>query len=355
MSSKIKVKIKDRYIGGGEKVLIQSMTNTKTSDVDKTVSQILSLEECGCEIVRATVNDVDAAKAIGKIKEKIHIPLVADIHFDYRLALLAVENGVDKVRINPGNIGDVSNVKKVADACRQKGIPIRIGVNGGSLDKEILKKYGSVTAEALVESAKKEIKVLESCDFNDIVLSLKVSDTNKMIDAYTLASQMFPYPLHIGVTEAGGGVAGIVKNAVGIGYLLRNGIGDTLRVSLTENVEKEIEAAKEILSATGVRKEWVEIISCPTCGRTEVDIIKLANEVKRKTSHIKKHIKIGVMGCVVNGPGEARECDIGIAGGKGCAVLFKKNESGETVNLGKIEEDKIIDTLLFEINKMCVQ
>ena len=355
MGSKIKVKIKDRYIGGGEKVLIQSMTNTKTSDVDKTVSQILSLEECGCEIVRATVNDVDAAKAISKIKEKIHIPLVADIHFDYRLALLAVENGVDKVRINPGNIGDVSNVKKVADACRQKGIPIRIGVNGGSLDKEILKKYGSVTAEALVESAKKEIKVLESCDFNDIVLSLKVSDTNKMIDAYTLASQMFPYPLHIGVTEAGGGVEGIVKNAVGIGYLLRNGIGDTLRVSLTENVEKEIEAAKEILSATGVRKEWVEIISCPTCGRTEVDIIKLADEVKRKTSHIKKHIKIGVMGCVVNGPGEARECDIGIAGGKGCAVLFKKNESGETVNLGKIEEDKIIDTLLFEINKMCVQ
>ncbi len=353
MSSKVKVKIKDNYIGGGEKILIQSMTNTKTSDIDKTVSQILSLEECGCEIVRVTVNDIEAAKAISKIKEKIHIPLVADIHFDYRLALLAVENGIDKVRINPGNIGDVNNTKKVADACRKKGIPIRIGVNGGSLDKEILKKHGGVTADALVESAKKEIEVLERCDFNDIVLSLKVSDTNKMIDAYMIASQMFSYPLHIGVTEAGGGVAGIVKNAFGIGYLLRNGIGDTLRVSLTDNVEKEIEAAKEILSATGVRKEWVEIISCPTCGRTEVDIIRLADEVKRRTSHIKKHIKVGVMGCVVNGPGEARECDIGIAGGKNCAVLFKKNENGETVNLGKIEENKIVDTLLDEINKIC--
>ncbi len=352
MSSKLKVKIKDRYIGGGEKILIQSMTNTKTSDVESTVKQILSLEKCGCEIVRATVNDIEAAKAIGKIKEKIHIPLVADIHFDYRLALSAVENGVDKVRINPGNIGNEENVKKVADACRKKGIPIRIGVNGGSLSKDILEKYGEVTPEALVESAKREIAILEKCDFHDIVLSLKVSDTNRMIEAYTMASHIFPYPLHIGVTEAGGGVAGIVKNSIGIGYLLKNGIGDTLRVSLTENVEKEIEAAKEILSATGARKEWVEVISCPTCGRTEVDIIKLAAEVKKQTAHINRHIKVGVMGCVVNGPGEARECDIGIAGGKGCAVLFKKNENGETVNLGKIDENKIIDTLICEINKL---
>lgn len=352
MSSKLKVKIKDRFIGGGEKVLIQSMTNTKTSNVEATVAQILSLEACGCEIVRATVNDEEAAKAISKIKEKIHIPLVADIHFDYRLAIAAVEYGVDKVRINPGNIGDEENVKKVAEICRKNNVPIRIGVNGGSLSKDILEKYGGVTAEALLESAKREVAILEKYDFKDIVLSLKVSDTSKMIEAYTLASETFDYPLHIGVTEAGGGVAGIVKNAVGIGYLLKNGIGDTLRVSLSDNVEKEIEAAKEILNAVGIRKEWVEVISCPTCGRCDVDIIKLSALVKEKTKHIRKHIKVGVMGCIVNGPGEARDCDIGIAGGKGCAVLFKKDENGETVNMGKIEEDKIVDTLIGEINKM---
>ncbi len=352
MSSAVKIKIKDRYIGGGEKILIQSMTNTKTSDVSATVKQIKSLEQCGCEIVRVTVNDIAAAEAVSAIKEKISIPLVADIHFDYRLALKAVEHGVDKVRINPGNIGDSEQIKKVVDACRKKNIPIRIGVNGGSLDKEILEKHGGVTPVALLESARKEVLMLEKYDFNDIVLSLKVSDTDKMIKAYEMASEVFPYPLHIGVTEAGGGIAGIVKNAIGIGYLLKKGIGDTLRVSLTENVEKEIEAAKEILNATGVRREWVEVISCPTCGRTEIDIIKLAEEVKRKTSHIRKYIKVGVMGCIVNGPGEARECDIGIAGGKNCAVLFKKDKNGNMINSGKIDEDKIVDTLVSEINKL---
>lgn len=352
MASKVKVRIKDRYIGGGEPVLIQSMTNTKTADVEKTVEQILSLEKCGCEIVRSTVNDIESARAIKKIKKKIHIPLVADIHFDYRLAIESVKNGIDKVRINPGNIGSEENVRKVVEVCKEYGVPIRIGVNGGSLDKEILKKYSGVTPQALVESAKKEVAVLEKYNFHDIVLSLKVSDTNKMIEAYEIASKEFPYPLHIGVTEAGGGAAGIVKNAIGIGTLLRENIGDTLRVSLSDNVEKEIEAAKEILSSTNTRKEWVEVISCPTCGRTEIDIIKLSDIIKNKTRHINKHIKVGVMGCVVNGPGEAKDCDVGIAGGKGCAVLFKKGKNGETETIGKIPEDKIEEILISEIEKI---
>lgn len=355
MSSEIKVKIKDRYIGGGEPVLIQSMTNTKTSDVKSTVDQILKLEKCGCEIVRSTVNDADSAKAIKEIKKQINIPLVADIHFDYRLAIESVKNGVDKVRINPGNIGSEENVRKVVEVCKEYCVPIRIGVNGGSLDKDVLEKYGGVTPEALLESAKKEVDLLEKQNFHDIVLSLKVSDTDKMIKAYEKASEIFPYPLHIGVTEAGGGVAGIVKNAIGIGTLLRKKIGDTLRVSLSDNVEKEIETAKEILSAAGTRKEWVEIISCPTCGRTQIDIIKLSNSIKEKTSHIKKHIKVGVMGCVVNGPGEAKDCDIGIAGGNGCAVLFKKDKDGNTVTVGKIPEDKIEEILVSETEKISME
>lgn len=352
MASQVKVKIKDKYIGGGEPVLIQSMTNTKTADVKGTVNQILMLEECGCEIVRCTVNDMESAQAIKEIKKKIHIPVVADIHFDYRLAIESVKNGIDKVRINPGNIGSEENVKKVAQICKEYNIPIRIGVNGGSLHKDILNKYGGVTPEALVESAEKEVGILEKHDFSDIVLSLKVSDVDKMIEAYRLASKTFKYPLHIGVTEAGGGIAGIVKNAIGIGTLLRENIGDTLRVSLSDNVEKEIETAKEILSATSKRKEWIEIISCPTCGRTEIDIIKLASIVKEKTRHINKHIKVGVMGCVVNGPGEAKDCDVGIAGGKGCAVLFKKDKNGDTITKGKIPEDKIVETLISEIEKL---
>lgn len=352
MASQIKVKIKDRYIGGGEPVLIQSMTNTKTADVKSTVEQILMLEDCGCEIVRCTVNDMASAEAISEIKKKIHIPIVSDIHFDYRLAIKSVKNGVDKVRINPGNIGSEENVKKVAEICKEYNVPIRIGVNGGSLDKTILEKFGEVTPGALVESAKKEVAVLEKYGFYNIVLSLKVSDVDKMIEAYRLASTEFKYPLHIGVTEAGGGIAGVVKNAIGIGTLLRENIGDTLRVSLSDNVEKEIETAKEILSTSGKRKEWIEVISCPTCGRTEIDIINLSSVIKEKTRHINKHIKVGVMGCVVNGPGEARDCDIGIAGGKDCAVLFKKDENSNTVIAGKIPEDKIAETLISEIEKL---
>lgn len=344
MASKIKVKIGNIRIGNGEKIAIQSMTNTKTSDIMSTVCQIKSLEECGCEIVRATVNDEVSALAIDKIKEKINIPLVADIHFDYKLALLAIERGIDKIRINPGNIGDISNVKKIVKACKTKGIPIRIGVNGGSLPKDLVKKYGGVTTNAMIEAGKRQVEILEKLDFYDIVLSFKISDVEKNIEVYTLANEIFPYPLHLGVTEAGGGASGIVKNSIGIGTLLRNNIGDTLRVSLTDKVETEIETAKSILMATNKRKEWVEIISCPTCGRTDIDIINLAKQVSEKTKHIKKHIKIAVMGCVVNGPGEAKDCDIGIAGGNGKAVLFKKGEVIKT-----IKEDEIIK----EIEEYC--
>lgn len=347
-----KIKIGNLTIGGGEPVAIQSMTNTPTRDVTATVQQILSLERCGCEIVRATVNDEAAAKAIGKIKEQIHIPLVADIHFDYRLAIAAVENGVDKVRINPGNIGDEERVKQVVDTCKKYHVPIRVGVNGGSLPKPVLERFGGVTPEALMEAAKDQISVLERLDFHDIVLSLKVSDVEKNIAAYTLASEVFPYPLHLGVTEAGGGIWGVTKNAIGIGTLLRNGIGDTLRVSLTESVEEEIDAAKAILSATGRRREWVEVIACPTCGRTQIDIIALAKEVKEKTKYIHKPLKVAVMGCVVNGPGEAKDCDIGIAGGKGQAVLFQKNDDGVSEIVATLKEDEIVQTLLKKIEEM---
>ena len=349
MKLSTKIKIGNLTIGGGEPVAIQSMTNTPTADVEATVRQILSLERCGCEIVRATVNDEAAANAIGKIKEQIHIPLVADIHFDYRLAIKAVEQGVDKVRINPGTIGDESRVKQVVAACKKHHVPIRVGVNGGSLPKPVLERYGGVTPEALMEAAKEQIAVLENLDFYDIVLSLKVSDVEKNIAAYTLASEVFPYPLH---TEAGGGIWGVTKNASGIGTLLRNGIGDTLRVSLTESVEEEIDAAKAILSATGRRKEWVEVIACPTCGRTQIDIIALAKEVKEKTKYIKKPLKVAVMGCVVNGPGEAKDCDIGIAGGKGQAVLFEKDKNGISRITETLPEHDIVQTLLEKIEEM---
>ena len=346
MSSKLKVKIGNKYIGGGEPVLIQSMTNTKTHDIEKTVEQIKSLEKCGCEIVRVTVNDEGAGLAIDKIKDRISIPLVADIHFDYKMALLAVERGIDKIRINPGNIGDTKKVKKVVTACKERKIPIRIGVNGGSLPKDIVSSYG-VTAKGIVEAAKRQVEILEGLDFHDIVLSLKVSDVEKNIAAYEEAARLFPYPLHLGVTEAGTGYMGAVKNAIGIGTLLRDNIGDTLRVSLTENVETEIEVAKNILLATKKRTEWPEIIACPTCGRTEIDIISLTKEITEKTKYINKSIKIAVMGCVVNGPGEAKDADVGIAGGKGQAVLFKKGEI-----IRNIKENEIIETLLQEIEKL---
>ena len=345
--SNIKVKIGSILIGGGEKIAIQSMTNTKTADVKSTAAQIKQLTKHGCEIVRVAVNNEEAAKSIDKIKEKITIPLVADIHFDYRLALTAIERGIDKIRINPGNIGDIENVKKIVKACKEKNIPIRVGVNGGSLPKDILEKYGGVTADGMTEAAKRQVEILEKLDFYDIVISIKVSDVESNIEAYTLASQMFPYPLHLGVTEAGSGYSGVIKNAIGIGMLLRNNIGDTLRVSLTEKVEKEIEAAKKILMAAGKRKEWVEVIACPTCGRTEIDIISLTKKIEDKTKYINKYIKVAVMGCVVNGPGEARDCDIGIAGGKGQAVLFKKGEIVKTVR-----EDEIVKILLEEIDQL---
>jgi (E)-4-hydroxy-3-methylbut-2-enyl-diphosphate synthase len=346
MAAKIKVKIGNVYIGGGEKIAIQSMTNTKTSNIVETVAQIKSLEECGCEIVRATVNDQEAALAIEKIKEKINIPLVADIHFDYKLALLAIERGIDKIRINPGNIGEIENVEKIVKACKAKNIPIRIGVNGGSLPKDLVEKYG-VTPNAMIEAGKRQVQILEKLDFYDVVLSFKISDVEKNIDVYTLANEIFPYPLHLGVTEAGGGISGIVKNSIGIGTLIRNHIGDTMRVSLTDSVETEIKTAKSILMATDKRKEWVEIISCPTCGRTDIDIMSLSREIEKNTKHINKHIKVAVMGCVVNGPGEAKDCDIGIAGGKGQAILFKKGEIIKT-----IKEDEILGILLKEIGDL---
>ena len=348
-----KVKIGNRIIGGGEKPLIQSMTNTKTDDVTATVGQIKALEDCGCEIVRVTVNNEQSAKAIPKIKEQISIPLVADIHFDYRLALMAAERGIDKIRINPGNIGDEENVKAVADACKKRSIPIRVGVNGGSLPSDIYEKYGGVTSEGIIEAAKRQTALLEKFDFYDTVISLKVSDVEKNIEAYRMAAEIFDYPLHLGVTEAGGGIAGIVKNSIGIGTLLREGIGDTLRVSLTDTVFKEVETAKEILSAAGIRKEWAEVVSCPTCGRTEIDLIKYADIIREKTKNINKHIKIAVMGCVVNGPGEAKDCDVGIAGGKNSAVLFKKDENGISKIIKKLKEEEIIDELLKEIEDIC--
>ena len=353
IASKIKVKIGNRVIGGGEKVLIQSMTNTKTHDVENTVKQINELEKCGCEIVRVTANTKESAEAIYEIKKKVSIPVVADIHFDYRLAVSAALHGADKIRINPGNIGDESNVKELIDVCKKYHIPIRVGVNGGSLPEDLYLKYGGVTPEGIIEAAKRQVEILEKFDFYDTVISLKVSDVSKNIESYRMAAEVFDYPLHLGVTEAGGGIAGVVKNSIGIGTLLREGIGDTLRVSLTDSVFKEIETAKEILNATDTRKEWAEIISCPTCGRTEIDLIRYAEEIREKTKNINKHIKIAVMGCVVNGPGEAKDCDVGIAGGKNCAVLFKKNESGNAEIIKKINEREIIPELLNEIENIC--
>ena len=319
-----KIKIGNIFIGGDSKITVQSMTNTDTRDVDATVEQILRLEEAGCNIIRCAVPDEEAAKAIKSIVSQIHIPLVADIHFDYKLALASIENGVSALRINPGNIGSIERVKIVAEAAKEKSIPIRIGVNSGSLEKDLLNKYGKVTAEALVESALKHVRILESVNFNDIVISIKSSDVLKMIESYRLISKEVNYPLHVGVTEAGTVWRGTIKSSIGIGTLLCEGIGDTIRVSLTGDPVEEIRVGKEILKSIGYIKEGIEFISCPTCGRTQIDLIKIAKEVEEKLSNSKKHIKVAVMGCVVNGPGEAREADIGIAGGKGEGLIFKK-------------------------------
>lgn len=341
-----KVKIKDLMFGDGN-IYIQSMLNCKDTDIKGNIKQAIELEKAGCDIVRVAVPNMEAVRLVEKIKENISIPLVADIHFDYRLALSCVDAGIDKIRINPGNIGDEQRVKKVAVACKNKNIPIRIGVNSGSLEKNILAKYKKVTPEALVESAMYHTNLLEKYDFDDIVISIKSSSVPLMVEAYQQLANKCNYPLHLGVTEAGTERMGIIKSSIGIGSLLLKGIGDTIRVSLTADPVKEIYAAKDILKAIGKNKEGVQFISCPTCGRTKIQLIDLAQMVEKALVDCKKNIKVAVMGCVVNGPGEAREADIGIAGGDGCAVLFKK---GEIVR--KIKEEDIVSELLKEIELM---
>lgn len=334
-------------VGGGAPVSIQSMCNTKTDDVEATVSQILALEEAGCEIIRVAIPDQAAAESVDRLKERIHIPLVADIHFNYRYAIACAERGVDAIRINPGNIGGEERVKAVADLCRQKGVPIRIGVNGGSLEKNLRAKYGGVTAEALVESAMGHVHLLNKFDFDDICISVKCSDVPLTMAAYRLLSERTDYPLHLGVTEAGTPSMGLVKSAMGIGGLLCMGIGDTIRVTLTADPVEEIYAAKKILKAAGLRKQGVNLIACPTCGRTRIDLIPMAEEVERRLADCEKNITVAVMGCAVNGPGEAASADIGIAGGKGEGLLFRKGEI-----LYKISQERLVDALMAEIEKL---
>ena len=344
------VQIGQVKIGHGNRIAIQSMTNTKTHDVEATVKQILELEKVGCDLVRVAVPNELAAKAIDQIKEKIHIPLVADIHFDYRLALMCIERGIDKIRINPGNIGDRSRVEKVVKACKEKHIPIRIGVNGGSLEKHILEKYQHPTAEALVESALYHTEILESFDFYDTIISIKSSNVITAVDAYSLMAEKKDYPLHLGITEAGTLQSGTIKSSVGLGIMLQKGLGDTLRVSLTSSVLDEIEVAKKILRSLELYPQAVEIISCPTCGRTSIDLIKIAKEVEARVQSLNKPLRIAVMGCAVNGPGEAREADIGIAGGDGVGLIFKKGEI-----IKKVPEEALVEALLEEIRQMNVE
>lgn len=334
-------------IGGDNPVAIQSMCNTDTRDVKATVNQIHELENAGCEIIRVAVPDMVAAKAVADIKKQIHIPLVVDIHFDYRLALECMKNGADKVRINPGNIGDRDRVKQVVEMAKEREIPIRIGVNGGSLERELLQKYGGVTSDALVESAMGHVAILDELNFNNVVVSIKISDVPKMLCAYRKFNEISDIPLHIGVTESGTLKGGTVKSAVGIGALLAEGIGDTMRVSLTANPVEEIYAAYDIQKVLGMRKTGAEIVSCPTCGRTQLDLISIANEVEKRAANIDKPIKIAVMGCAVNGPGEAREADIGIAGGKGEGLIFKKGEI-----IKKVPQDSLVDELMKEIETL---
>ena len=342
-----KVKLGNTFLGGGEPVLVQSMLNVPASDIEGSVKQAVELEKAGCQVIRFAIPDNDALSLVEPIKNAVSVPLVADIHFDYKLALGAAERGIDKIRINPGNIGAEDRVKAVADICKQKQIPIRIGVNSGSLEKEILAKYGSPTPEAMVESALYHASLLEKFDFEDIVISIKSSNVNTMIQAYELAHEKCDYPLHLGVTEAGTERMGIIKSAVGIGSLLTHGIGDTIRVSLTDNPLKEVYAAFDILKAIGLKNDTPYLISCPTCGRTKIDLVGLANQVEKRLRDVKKPIKVAVMGCIVNGPGEAREADIGVAGGDGCGLIFKKGEI-----LRKVDEDKLLDELMKEIDKL---
>ncbi|MCL2500381.1 MAG: flavodoxin-dependent (E)-4-hydroxy-3-methylbut-2-enyl-diphosphate synthase [Defluviitaleaceae bacterium] len=325
-------------IGGGNPIAVQSMTNTDTRNVEATVAQIHALEKAGCEIVRVAVPDTEAAAAILEIKKRIHIPLVADIHFDYRLAIESVKNGADKLRINPGNIGSPDRVRKIAEAAKTAGIPIRVGVNGGSLEKELLKKYGGVTAEGLRESALNNVAQLERHGFNDIVVSVKASSVPLLIESHKLLAQQLPYPLHIGLTESGTPQKGAIRSAAGIGALLAMGIGDTLRISLSGDPINEIAVAREILAAFGLRPYGPHVIACPTCGRTGIDVAKIAERVEKRISHIKKPITVAVMGCEVNGPGEAREADAGIAGGKGRGLLFMKGEIIKKLPEGELED-----------------
>ena len=341
------VQVGNLTIGGNNHVVIQSMCNTKTKNVEATIKQINALEQAGCELVRVAVFDKEDAYAIKEIKKGIHIPLVADIHFDYKLALIATESGIDKVRINPGNIGSIEKVKAVVDACKEKHIPIRIGVNGGSLEKEILEKYGEPTPEGMVESAMKHVKILEDLDFHDIVISLKSSNTMLTIKAYELASKTFPYPLHVGVTEAGTALGGTIKSSLGIGTLLYEGIGNTIRVSLSDDPVEEIKVAKILLKELGLLKGVPTLVSCPTCGRIQYDLIPIAKEMEDFLKDIHLDITVAIMGCAVNGPGEARHADIGIAGGVGEGLLIKH---GEIVK--RVKQEDMVQTLKDEILKM---
>ncbi len=335
-------------IGGGNPVAIQSMSNTKTSDTSATINQITGLEKAGCDIIRCAVPDLEAAKALKEIKKSIHIPLVADIHFDYKLAIAAIENGADKIRINPGNIGDKEKIQAVVNAAKERNIPIRVGVNSGSLEKEIIKEYGRVTAEGLVKSALMQVKVIENMGYNNLVISIKSSDVLMCIKAHELIAGQTDYPLHVGITESGTILSGNIKSAIGLGNILYQGIGDTIRVSLTGNPVEEVNSAKLILRTLGLRKGGVTVVSCPTCGRTQINLIELAAKTEEMVKNIKtdRELKIAVMGCAVNGPGEAREADIGIAGGKGEGLLIKKGEI-----IKKVPEDKLLDALKEEICK----
>ena len=338
------IQIGTRKIGGGNPIAIQSMTNTKTEDVQATVAQILALEAAGCEIIRCAVPTMEAAKALAEIKKQIHIPLVADIHFDFKLAIAAIENGADKIRINPGNIGDVSRVKAVVDKAKEYNVPIRVGVNSGSLEKELVEKYGGVTAEGIVESALDKVHLIEDMGYDNLVVSIKSSDVLMCVKAHELISEKCNYPLHIGITESGTILSGNIKSSVGLGIMLYQGLGDTIRVSLTGDPLEEIKSAKLILKTLGLRKGGIEVVSCPTCGRTKIDLIGLANKVENMVADIPLDIKVAVMGCVVNGPGEAKEADIGIAGGIGEGLLIKK---GEIVK--KVKEEDLLETLRQEL------
>jgi len=339
--------IKDVGVGGDSPITVQSMTNTKTDDIESTVNQIISLENAGCDIIRVAVPDMASAEAISKIKEQIHIPIVADVHFDYRLAIEAIKQGADGLRINPGNIGDAEIIKKVVETAKSFDVPIRIGVNSGSLEKDLLEKYGGPSPEALVESALRHVEILENMNFEHIVISLKSSDVLSCIHSYKLIAQKVDYPLHLGITEAGTLLTGTIKSSVGLGILLYEGIGDTIRVSLTGEPVDEVKVGFEILKSLNLRQYGINFISCPTCGRTQINLIKIANEVQEKLSHIKKPLKVAIMGCIVNGPGEAREADIGIAGGKKRVAIFKKGEIIKTVS----EEDAVSE-LVKEIKHM---